>query len=85
MELCKVCESSEDDASSSKERRGIDSDARKGVESRGLLRAGRFLQDKRRERGKRNRIKEAPVNSRTEQRQKRKEEAEFVLMEGRIE
>ena len=49
---------------------GIDKNAREGVESRGLLRAGRFLQDKRRERGKRNRSKEAPVNSRTEQRQK---------------
>ena len=64
---------------------GIDRSTGNGVQSRGLLGAGRFLQDKRRERGKRNRSKEAPVNSRTEQRQKRKEEAEFVLMEGRIE
>ena len=64
---------------------GIDRSTGNGVQSRGLLGAGRFLQDKRRERGKRNRSKEAPVNSRTEQRQKRKEEAEFVQMEGRIE
>ena len=49
---------------------GIDRGAGNGVQSRGLLGAGRFLQDKRRERGKRNRSKEAPVNSRTEQRQK---------------
>ena len=64
---------------------GIDRSTGNGVQSRGLLGAGRFLQDKRRERGKRNRSKEAPVNSRTEQRQKREEEAEFVLMKGRIE
>ena len=64
---------------------GIDRSTGNGVQSRGLLGAGRFLQDKRRERGKRNRSKEAPVNSRTEQRQKRKEEAEFVQMKGRIE
>ena len=64
---------------------GIDRSTGNGVQSRGLLGAGRFLQDQRRERGKRNRRKEAPVNSRTEQRQKNKKEAEFVLMEGRIE
>ena len=52
---------------------GIDRSTGNGVQSRGLLGAGRFLQDKRRERGKRNRSKEAPVNSRTEQRQKNEE------------
>ena len=61
---------------------GIDRSTGNGVQSRGLLGAGRFLQDKRRERGKRNRSKEAPVNSEHEATVDWKQEAKVRRMKA---